>query len=440
VDPRIVDLDPDRLEAMTDWDIDAIRSRFPSLRRPGPDEQPVAWLDNAAGTQVVDTCLRAINDYLLNSNANRGAPFAASLETDEMLHDTRLAMADLLGATDADEVSFGPNMTTITYAISRAIGATLAAGDEIVLTRLDHDANVAPWLAAAREHDLVIRWVGIRPDDATLDLDEMERVIGPRTRLVAVGLASNALGTINPVPQIARLAHRAQAQLFVDAVHAVPHLSVDVTALGADYLVCSPYKFFGPHLGVLWGRRELLEALPAYHPRPAGDASPGRFETGTQAHELLAGLGGTLRYLEKIGITQGGAPGLPGQGDRFRRPRLLAALSAIRRYEATLSATLLERLEAVPGVRIYGISDRAQLSQRCPTLAFTLAGHRPGDVSRFLAGRGIYLRDGHHYAWELHRALGLDERGGSLRVSLVHYSTADEIERLGEALDELAAS
>ncbi|MFO7533575.1 MAG: cysteine desulfurase-like protein [Candidatus Limnocylindrales bacterium] len=425
---------------MTDWDIDAIRSRFPSLRRLGPDEQPVAWLDNAAGTQVVDSCLRAINDYLLDSNANRGAPFAASLETDEMLHDTRLAMADLLGATDADEVSFGPNMTTITYAISRAIGATLAAGDEIVLTRLDHDANVAPWLDVAREHDLVIRWVGIRPDDATLDLDEMARVIGPRTRLVAVGLASNALGTINPVPQIARLAHRAQARLFVDAVHAVPHLSIDVVALGADYLVCSPYKFFGPHLGVLWGRRELLEALPPYHPRPAGDASPGRFETGTQALELLAGLGGTLRYLEKVGITQGGAPGLPGQGDRFRRPRLLAALSAIRRYEATLSRKLLERLGAVPGVRIYGISDPAQISQRCPTLAFTLAGHHPGDVSRFLAGRGIYLRDGHHYAWELHRALGLDERGGSLRVSLVHYSTADEIERLGTALEELTAA
>ncbi len=425
---------------MSDWDLDSIRYRFPSLRRPGPDGAPVAWLDNAAGTQVVDTCLRAINDYLLESNANRGAPFAASLETDEMLHDTRLAMADLLGATDAAEVSFGPNMTTITYALSRAIGALLVAGDEIIVTRLDHDANVAPWLAIAQEHDLVVRWVGIRPDDATLDLEELERAIGRRTRLVAVGLASNALGTINPVPQIALLAHGAGARVFVDAVHAAPHVSIDVNALGADYLVCSPYKFFGPHLGVLWGRRELLEALPHYHPRPAGDAIPGRFETGSQAHELLAGLGGTLRYLEKVGITQGGAAGSPGQGDTLRRPRLLAALSAIQRYEAELSRRLIERVAAIPGARIYGITDPALVARRCPTIAFTLAGIRPRDISRYLGARGIYVRDGHHYAWEAHKALGLADRGGSVRISLCHYNTDAEVERLGTALDELVAT
>ncbi len=425
---------------MTDWDIDSIRYRFPSLRRPGPDDAPVAWLDNAAGTQVVDTCLRAINDYLLERNANRGAPFAASIESDEILHDTRLAMADLLGATDADEVSFGANMTTITYALSRAIGASLAAGDEIVVTRLDHDANVAPWLAIAEEHGLVVRFVGLRPDDATLDLDEMERLIGPNTRLVAVGLASNALGTINPVPRIAQLAGRVGARLFVDAVHAAPHLSIDVAALGADYLVCSPYKFFGPHLGVLWGRREALEALPPYHLRPAGDAIPGRFETGTQAHELIAGLGGTLRYLEKVGVTQGGAPGLPGQGDRFRRPRLLAAMSVIRRYETALVSRLLDRIRPVPGMHIYGISDPSRASERCPTVAFTIDGQRPPDISRFLAGRGIYVRDGHHYAWETHRALGLDKSGGSVRVSLAHYNTEAEVERFGAALDELVGT
>ncbi len=425
---------------MTDWDIDSIRYRFPSLRRPGPDDGPVAWLDNAAGTQVVDTCLRAINDHLLERNANRGAPFAASIEADEILHDTRLAMADLLGATDADEVSFGANMTTITYALSRAIGASLGAGDEIVVTRLDHDANVAPWLAIAQEHDLVVRFVGLRPDDATLDMDEMERLIGPDTRLVAVGLASNALGTINPVPRIAQLTQRAGARLFVDAVHAAPHLSLDVAALGADYLVCSPYKFFGPHLGVLWGRREALEALPPYHPRPAGDAIPGRFETGTQALELIAGLGGTLRYLEKVGVTQGGAPGLPGQGDRFRRPRLLAAMSVIRRYETALVRLLLDRLSRVPGTHIYGISDLSRASERCPTVAFTIDGQRPRDISRFLAGRGIYVRDGHHYAWETHRALGLDESGGSVRVSLAHYNTEAEVERFGAALDELVGA
>ena len=423
---------------MTDWDIDSVRYRFPALRRPGPDDAPAVWLDNAAGTQVVDTCLRAINDYLLASNANHGVPNAPSIETDELVHDVRMASADLLGATDAEEISFGPNMTTIAFAISRAIGASLQAGDEIVVTRLDHDANVAPWLAVAEAHDLVVRWVGFRPDDTTLDLDELERVVGPRTRLVAVGLASNGTGVINPVPRIANIAHRAGAHLFVDAVAAAPHVSIDVTALGADYLVCSPYKFYGPHLGLLWGRRELLEALPPFHVRPAGDAIPGRFETGTKPFELLAGLAGTLRYLEKVGITQGGAPGLPGQGDKFRRPRLLAALSAIRRYENELGSYLHQRLGAVPGVKVYGITDPARAAERCPTLAFTLESHQPVEVARFLGERGIYVRNGDHYAYELHRALGLGESGGTVRASLGHYNTRDEVDRLGDALDELA--
>jgi cysteine desulfurase family protein (TIGR01976 family) len=425
---------------MTDWDIAAIRSRFPSLRRPGPDGQPVAWLDGPAGTQVVDTCLRAINDYLLNSNSNHGGAFAASLETDELVHDVRVATADLLGATDADEVSFGPNMTTITFALSRAIGATFEPGDEIVVTRLDHDANVAPWLRTAEEHGLVIRWLGIRPDDCTLDLEDLERVLGPRTRLVAVGLASNAVGTVNPVPRISTLVHAAGAQLWVDAVHAAPHLSLDVQALGADYLVCSAYKFCGPHLGILWGRRELLEALPPIHVRPAGDAIPGRFETGTQAHELLAGLGGTIAYLEKVGITQGGGPGLPGTADRHRRPRLLAAMAAVRRYEMSLVRQLIERVSAVPGLRVRGITDPARTAERCPTIAFTIDGHHPREIARSLGDRGIYIWDGDYYAWELIRSLGLAEQGGMVRVGLVHYNEAAEIERLGQALEELVAA
>ncbi len=424
---------------MTDWDIDSVRYRFPSLRRVGPDAQPVVWLDNAAGTQTVDSCLRAINDYLLDSNANHGVPNAPSVETDEMVRDVRRSMADLLGTSDPDEISFGPNMTTITFALSRAIGATLQAGDEIVVTRVDHDANVAPWLALAEEHDLVVRWVGLREDDATLDMDELAQVIGPRTKLVAVGLASNGTGTINPVPVVANLAHAVGAQLFVDAVAAVPHVSIDVEALGADYLVCSPYKFYAPHLGVLWGRRELLEALPAFHVRPAGDAIPGRFETGTKPFELLAGLGGTVRYLEKVGITQGGAPGLPGQDDRFRRSRLQAAMAAIRRYETRLGTALLERISAVRSVRIYGITDAARAAERCPTVAFTLGSHRPAETARFLGERGIYVRNGDHYACELHRALGLAE-DGTVRASVGHYNTLEEVERLGAALDELVVS
>ena len=424
---------------MTAWDIESIRYRFPSLRRVGPDEQPVVWMDNAAGTQVVDTCLRAINDYLLDSNANHGVPNAPSIETDEMVAEVRRASADLLGASDPAEVSFGPNMTTIAFAISRAIGATLQAGDEIVVTRADHDANVAPWLAVAEAHQLEVRWVGLRADDATLDLEELERVVGPRTKLVAVGLVSTGTGTINPVPRIAKVAHAVGAQLFVDAVAAVPHVSIDVEALGADYLVCSPYKFYAPHLGLLWGRRELLEALPPFHVRPAGDAIPGRFETGTKPFELLAGLGGTIRYLEKIGITQGGAPGLPGQDDEFRRSRLQAAMAAIRRYEVRVGTALLERIMAVPGAHVVGITDPARASERCPTVAFTLDSHAPAEVSRFLGERGIYVRNGDHYAYELHRSLGLTD-GGTVRASLGHYNTDEEVERLGSALDGLVGT
>ena len=425
---------------MTDWDIDSVRYRFPALRRPGPDEQPVAWLDNAAGTQVVDTCLRGVNDYYLASNANHGVPNAPSIETDELVAQVRRATADLLGAVDPDEVSFGPNMTTIAFAVSRAIGATMQPGDEIVVTRGDHDANVAPWLAVAAAHDLTVRWVGLRPDDWTLDMNELERVVGPKTKLVAVGLVSNGTGTINPVPQVANVAHAAGAQLFVDAVAAVPHLSIDVEALGADYLACSPYKFYGPHLGVLWGRRALLEALPPFHVRPAGDAIPGRFETGTKPFELLAGLGGTLRYLEKVGITQGGAPGLPGQDDKFRRSRLLAAFSAIRRYENGLGRQLVERVSAVRGATAYGITDPSRAAERCPTIAFTIEGRTPAEVSRALGEKGIYVRNGNHYAYELHLALGLEATGGTVRASLGHYNTLQEIERLGDALDELVTA
>jgi len=286
----------------------------------------------------------------------------------------------------------------------------------------------------------VVHQVGVRPDDCTLDLDELERLLGARTRLVAVGLASNAVGTINPVPRIAALAHAAGAQVWVDAVHAAPHLSIDVQALGIDYLVCSAYKFYGPHLGILWGRRERLEALPLIRVRPAGDAIPGRFETGTQSHELLAGLGGTIAYLEKVGITQGSAPGLPGPTDGHRRPRLLAALAASRRYESGLVWQLIERLGAIPGLRIRGITDPARAAERCPTIAFTLEGHHPQAVAAFLGARGIHVWDGDYYAYELIRSLGLAEQGGMVRVGLVHYNDADEVERVGGALEELLAA
>jgi cysteine desulfurase family protein (TIGR01976 family) len=419
-------------------DVELVRAHFPALAREHAPGQPVAWLDGPAGTQVPLECLDAMTAYLSRSSSNRHGAFAASLETDAMVDEARAGVADLLGTPDPGEIAFGPNMTTLTYAVSRAIGRTLGPGDEVVVTRLDHDANVAPWLAMAEERDLTVRWVGIRQDDCTLDLDELERSIGPRTRVVAVGLASNAVGTINPVGSIAELAHAVGARVWVDAVHGAPHLPLDVTRLGADYLVCSAYKFYGPHLGILWGRRELLETLPPYHVRPAGDGIPGRFETGTQAHELLAGLGGTIRYLEWLGAELGGAAGQPGAADGGRRSRLVAAMTSTRAYEMDLVGRLIERVEAVPGLRLRGIRDRARSLERCPTIAFTLDGKHPREVATFLADRGLYVWDGDYYASELVEALGLAASGGMVRVGLVRYSTSTEIDRLGAALEELA--
>ncbi len=420
------------------FDTEAVRRHFPSLSRE-VGGTPVAYFDGPGGTQVPVECLDGIRDYLERSNANHGGAFPASRASDAILAAAHAAAADFLGTGDPGEVSFGANATTITFAVSRAIGRTIGPGDEVVVTRLDHDCNVAPWLAMAEERGATVRWVGIHPEDCTVDLDELERVIGPRTRLVAVGLASNAVGTINPIRRIGVLARHAGARLWVDAVHAAPHVPIDVVALGADYLVCSPYKFFGPHMGLLWGRRELLEALPVFKVRPADDALPFRMETGTQMHEAQAGLVGTFRYLEWLGATAGGAGGEPGADDGRRRDRLSAAMTAIRRHELGMTPALLDGLATVPDLRMRGILDPARFEERCPTVAFTIDGHHPRDVSAFLGERGIATWDGDYYAYELIRALGLAQTGGMVRVGLAHYNTIAEIDRLVAALHELTA-
>ncbi len=419
------------------FDTDAVRSHFPSLLRE-VGGRPVAYFDGPGGTQVPAECIAGMRRYLETCNANHGGAFPASEESDAILAGAHEAAAAFLGTGDPGEVSFGANATTITFAVSRAIGRTLSPGDEIVVTRLDHDCNVAPWLAVAEDRGAVVRWVGIREDDVTLDMDALEAAIGPRTRLVAVGLASNAVGTINPIRRIAVLAHHAGAHLWVDAVHAAPHLPIDVVALGADYLVCSPYKFFGPHMGLLWGRRDLLEALPVYKVRPADDALPFRMETGTQMHEAQAGLLGAFRYLEWVGTAMGGASGEPGSDDG-RADRLHAAMRAIRAHELTLTPALIDGLGSVPGLRIRGILDPARFEERCPTVAFTIDGRHPRDISAFLGARGISTWDGDYYAYELIRALGLAESGGMVRVGLAHYNTREEIDRLVAALHELVA-
>jgi cysteine desulfurase family protein (TIGR01976 family) len=340
--------------------------------------------------------------------------------------------ADFLGAHDPGEIVFGPNMTTLTLALSRAIGRDLGPGDEVVVSRLDHDANVAPWLAMAHERGATVRWIELAEDRASLDLDSLASILVPHTKVVAIGLASNALGTITDAGRVIEAAHAVDAITYVDAVHAAPHLPIDAAALQADLLVCSPYKFFAPHLGMLYGRRELLERLTSYRVRPAGEAIPGKWETGTQNHEALAGLLGTFGYLEQVGAAYGGAS---DRGDR--RGRLRAAMSAIRAHERGLSIGTCERLSAVPGLQLYGIGDPKRVDERVPTFSFTLEGHHPRAIAEHLAARGISTWDGDFYAWELVRALGLGANGGLLRIGLVHYNTLDEVERLVEALGEL---
>lgn len=421
------------IRELTGLDSAALRGHFPSLGRM-LDGRPVAYLDGPGGTQVPRECIAAVTDYLERSNANHGGAFTASVETDALLDEVHAAAADFLGAHDPDEVVFGPNMTTLTFAVSRALGRDLAPGDEIVVTRLDHDANVAPWLLLAEERGLTVRWLELGADQATLDLDALDRAITPRTRIVAIGLASNALGTITDVGRVIEAAHAVGATSYVDAVHAAPHLPIDVATLRADLLVCSPYKFFGPHLGMLYGRRDLLERLTAYRVRPAGEALPGKWETGTQNHEALAGLLGTFGYLERLGAAYGRST-----ADAGRRGHLRAAMVAIRQHERELSLGTLERLGRVPGMRIHGIVAPERVDERVPTFSFTLPRQTPRRIAEHLASRAISAWDGDFYAWELVRALGLGDEGGLLRIGLVHYNTLEEIDRLVDALIELAA-
>ena len=414
-------------------DAAAVRDHFPSLART-IDGVPVAYLDGPGGTQVPRECIDAIAAYLERSNANHGGAFAASRESDAVVDEARAAGADFLGAHDPVEVAFGPNMTTLTLGISRAIGRDLKAGDEVVVTRLDHDANVAPWLAVAEDRRATVRWLELAEDRATLDLERLGETVTDRTRVVAIGLASNALGTITDVGRVIEAAHAVGAIAYVDAVHAAPHVPIDVAALHADLLVVSPYKFFGPHLGMLYGRRELLERLAAYRVRPAGEALPGKWETGTQNHEALAGLVGTFRYLETLGAASQRLPAIAG-----RRERLRAAMAAIRAHERDLTLAMLDRLASVPAVRLHGITDSGRTAERVPTFAFTVDGRRPREIAEHLARRAISVWDGDFYAWELVRALGLSSSGGLVRAGLVHYNSVDEIDRLTDALAEIAA-
>ena len=401
-----------------------VRAQFPSLHLQ-VNGQPAAFLDGPAGTQVPQQVIDAIRDYYLTSNANTCGAFATSRANDAMIASARAAMADFFHCAPG-EVVFGQNMTTITFALARAIGRELSAGDEIVVTTLDHDANVAPW-RALEEKRVVIRQVDIREADCTLDLDDLRRRITSRTKLVAVGYASNAVGTINPVAEITKLAHAAGAMMFVDAVHYAPHGPIDVRALDCDFLACSPYKFFGPHMGTLYGKRERLLQFKPYKVRPAYDTLPDRWETGTQVQELIAGIAAAVDYLASVGRHHD-----PSVTDR--RSALLAAYRVTHQHEMSLLARLLEGLRTIPGVRIFGITDPARFSERCSTISIRIGDHHPTAIAKFLGDRGIFTWDGNYYALNLTERLGVESTGGLLRIGLVHYNTPDEVDRLLAAL------
>src|SRR5271165_3245087 len=407
-------------------DIAWVRAQFPSLQL-HVNGQAAAFLDGPAGTQVPTQVMHAIQTYLMNSLANTGGAFVTSRRTDETIANSRQAMADFFHC-EREEVVFGQNMTTITFSISRAIGRELNAGDEILLTTLDHDANFSPW-KALEEMGIVIRQVDIREADCTLDLEDLKRKLNEKTKIVAVGYASNAVGTINPVAEITKLAHAAGALVYVDAVHYAPHGLIDVKSLDCDFLVCSPYKFFGPHMGTLYGKREHLQHFRPYKVRPCTEEVPERWESGTQVHELIAGIGAAVEYLEGIG--RHSDPGV-----KTRREALTSAYRATRAHETRLVWRLIDGLQSIPGVRIYGITEPQRSAERCSTLSLRIGNHHPTAIATYLGERGIFTWDGNYYALNLTERLGVESLGGMLRIGLVHYNTIEEVERVLEALRE----
>jgi len=409
--------------------IDNCRRQFPALsRRVG--ERPAVFFDGPGGTQAPQRVIEAVSHYLAHSNANGGGLFATSRDSDRLLAEAHRGMADFLGADDPDCVVFGQNMTSLTFALSRALARTWKSRDEIVVTRLDHDANVTPWVLAARDAGATVRYASFKDEDCTLDLEELRHLINERTKLVAVGCASNATGTLNPVRDIADWAHQVGALVFLDAVHYAPHCLIDVQALGCDFLACSAYKFFGPHVGVLWGSRRLLEEVEAYKVRPAPLAPPGKWMTGTQSHEAIAGALAAVEYLADLGRTLAASDSLP------RRAALREAYREIGLYERGLVARLLAGLDQMPDIKVWGINAPERIEERVATVCFTHDRFTAPQMAEQLGHAGFFTWHGNYYALNLTEKLGL-EPGGMLRVGMVHYNTLTEVERFLEALHGL---
>lgn len=417
-------------------DIDAVRSQFPALAVADAG-RPRVYFDNPAGTQVPQSVIDRMSNCLTVANANLGGPFPSSRLADAVVADAHQAMADFLNAPEADEIIFGQNMTTITMHLSRSIGRAMSPGDEIILSRMDHDANVTPWVLMARDHGLTVRWLPFDTTTFEFDLGVLDELLNDKTRLVCVGGASNLTGTINDVAEISRRAREAGARTYVDAVQSAPHIATDVQATGCDFLVCSAYKFFGPHQGILWGRRGVLESLEPYKVRPAPDALPWCFETGTQSHEGMAGTAAAVDYFAWIGATM-----TDGSASRWahldgRRRDVHAALDCLFDYERDLAEVLIRGLESLPGVRVQGITAADALERRVPTVAFTHDTRDPTTIAAALGERGIFVWSGHNYAVEVADALGILDSGGAVRVGPVHYNTRAEVDQFLNALEDV---
>jgi len=420
---------------MRRFDVDALRAEFPALAREERG-RPVAFLDGPGGTQVPQRVIDAVVGYYRDSNANAGGAFSTSLASDAIVDEAHAAVADFLGAESPDETKFGQNMSSLTLHLGRSIGATLGPGDEIVVTTLDHEANVSTWWAMAEDRGVTVHTVDIDPTDVTLDLEDLESKLSSRTKLVAIGYASNAVGTINPVRDIVARAHEVGALTFVDAVAFAPHGPIDVQALETDFLACSAYKWFGPHLGVLYGKSAILDSLPVFKVRPAHD----RWETGTLNFEGIAGTLAATDYLRDVGRDYGDVAGAPGAATASERRReLVAAMVAIADYERDLVGRLIAGLEGISGVTIHGITDASRFTSRVPTVSVSIDGVSPRAAAEGLARDAIYAWDGDFYATSLIERLGKADVGGVLRLGLVHYNTASEVDRTLESLERIAS-
>jgi len=403
------------------FDVSSVREQFPALRRM-VGGRPAAYLDGPGGTQAPESVIDAMADFMRAGGSNHGGPFASSRETDAVTESARSAIADLFGATP-DEIAFGQNMTSLTLSVSRALGATWRPGDNIVVTRLDHDGNVWPWVIAARDAGAEVRWLDFDPDDGCrLETETIDMLIDDRTRLVAMTHASNAVGTITDPKPVIEAAHAVGALTYVDAVHYSPHGLVDVAALGTDFLAASAYKFFGPHTGCLYGRSEVLDAVDAYKIRAAPDTPPDKWETGTQSFESLAGVAAAVDYIASLGV-----------GDT-RRDQLRSAMEQIGVYERSLSERFLNAIATIPELTLYG---RGVSDGRTPTFAISVDGMHPDTVAEVLGDQGIFVWSGDYYAVEVMHRLGVADQGGLVRIGFAHYNTAEEVDRVVTALREI---